>query len=168
MAQHTITRDQGWSIPIQPYCYSSTPDLLEMNLRYHSHLKNACLHPRALLCQASYQTPPLKKTWVTPKTNSLIQFTCHHPLGNGPTIAPILLPASLTQKYSVRLVAAPYHAQQNNKPSGANFIREVLHRTEEGGYSNKQAIVAIGICFLMTEIFKAETLADFMQNIVRN
>ncbi|KAI8450422.1 Symplekin tight junction protein C terminal-domain-containing protein [Phakopsora pachyrhizi] len=42
----------------------------------------------------------------------------------------------------------------------------LLHRTEEGGYSIKQAIEAIGICFSMTEIFKPEILAAFMQQVV--
>ncbi|KAI8457318.1 Symplekin tight junction protein C terminal-domain-containing protein, partial [Phakopsora pachyrhizi] len=42
----------------------------------------------------------------------------------------------------------------------------LLHRTEEGGYSIKQAIEAIWICFLMTEIFKPEILAAFMQQVV--
>ncbi|CAH7688668.1 Symplekin tight junction protein C terminal-domain-containing protein [Phakopsora pachyrhizi] len=42
----------------------------------------------------------------------------------------------------------------------------LLHRTEEGGYSIKQAIEAIGICFLMTEIFKPVILAAFMQQVV--
>ncbi|CAH7671475.1 Symplekin tight junction protein C terminal-domain-containing protein [Phakopsora pachyrhizi] len=42
----------------------------------------------------------------------------------------------------------------------------LLHRTEEGDYSIKQAIEAIGICFSMTEIFKPEILAAFMQQVV--
>ncbi|KAI8446812.1 hypothetical protein BY996DRAFT_6458985 [Phakopsora pachyrhizi] len=68
---------------------------IRMNPRYHYHLKNALLNPRVLLCQANYQTPPLKKTWVTPNIKSPIQLTCQHPLGNRPIIAPILLPTFL-------------------------------------------------------------------------
>ncbi|KAI8448530.1 hypothetical protein BY996DRAFT_465750 [Phakopsora pachyrhizi] len=114
--QQPVTRDQAQPIPIGPRRDSSSPDPLEMNLRVRSHSKNARLHPRASLGQVNYQTPPLKKTRVNPKTDSPIKLTRPHSLGNRPTIAPILLPASFPQNCS-----APDHAQEINTPSGAKF-----------------------------------------------
>ncbi|MBW0483606.1 hypothetical protein O181_023321 [Austropuccinia psidii MF-1] len=42
----------------------------------------------------------------------------------------------------------------------------LIHRTEDVPFNMKQAIEAIGICFSMTEIFKPEVLAAFMQQVV--
>lgn len=42
----------------------------------------------------------------------------------------------------------------------------LIHRTEDAQYSIKQAIEAIGLCFSMTEVFKPEVLAAFMQQVV--
>lgn len=42
----------------------------------------------------------------------------------------------------------------------------LLHQTDDGWVSIKQAIEAIGLCFSMTEIFKPEVLAAFMQQVV--
>ncbi|PLW36450.1 hypothetical protein PCASD_11211 [Puccinia coronata f. sp. avenae] len=42
----------------------------------------------------------------------------------------------------------------------------LIHRSEDAQYSIKQAIEAIGLCFSMTEVFKPEVLAAFMQQVV--
>ncbi|CAH7687393.1 Symplekin tight junction protein C terminal-domain-containing protein [Phakopsora pachyrhizi] len=92
-----------------------------------------------------------------------------------------LLNGSLTERGAIRLVFESIIQQPplNFGSVSANAPRVkhselltpvellvLLHRTEEGGYSIKQAIEAIGICFLMTEIFKPVILAAFMQQVV--
>ncbi|KAI8449934.1 Symplekin tight junction protein C terminal-domain-containing protein [Phakopsora pachyrhizi] len=92
-----------------------------------------------------------------------------------------LLNGSLTERGAIRLVfesivqqpPSNFGSVSTNAPRVKHSelltpveLLALLHRTEEGGYSIKQAIEAILICFLMTEIFKPEILAAFMQQVV--
>ncbi|CAH7687460.1 Symplekin tight junction protein C terminal-domain-containing protein [Phakopsora pachyrhizi] len=92
-----------------------------------------------------------------------------------------LLNGSLTERGAIRLVfesivqqpPSNFGSVSTNAPRVKHSelltpveLLALLHRTEEGDYSIKQAIEAILICFLMTEIFKPEILAAFMQQVV--
>ncbi|KAG0140155.1 hypothetical protein CROQUDRAFT_665580 [Cronartium quercuum f. sp. fusiforme G11] len=71
------------------------------------------------------------------------------------------------------IVAPPPNASNIPRLSSSNLLTPVellvlLHQTnnEPGSISIKQSIEAIGICFSITEIFKPEVLAAFMQQVV--